>query len=77
MDAFQLQVTIKKSSQLLAKKVSHPQQNKHNVPRSQSMHVKVVLHQPTKQLWFQLAQILFQETQKEVIGGLLMTVNKQ
>ena len=77
MDAFQLQVMINKFSQLHAKKVSQLQQNKDNVQPSQSTLVKVVLHQAIKQLWFQLVQILLQETQKEEIGGLPMTVNKQ
>ena len=77
MDAFQLQVMINKFSQLHVKKVSQLQQNKDNVQPSQSTLVKVVLHQAIKQLWFQLVQILLQETQKEEIGGLPMTVNKQ
>ena len=77
MHAFQVQLMIKKFSQLHAKKVSQLQQNKVHVQQSQSSLVQVVLHQPIKLRWFLLAAILLQETQKEVIGGLVMTVNKQ
>ena len=77
MHAFHHKVMINKFSQLHANQASQLQQNKVNAPPSQSLLVKGVLHQVIKHKWFQLAKTLFKETQKEVIGGFLMTVNKQ
>ena len=77
MDASQHHLMINQFLQMLAKKVFLQVQNKLNAPLLQSMLVKVVLHQVIKLRWFQLAKILFKETQKEVIGGPQMIANRQ